>query len=443
MNEKQSVSTIISNATILTMDKCRSVIEKGAIAINKDTIVAIGKTESILQNFQTAELIDADDCIVIPGLINAHSHLPMTYFRGVADDLPLEKWLYSYIWPLEKQFITPGFVYDASLHGAAEMVKNGITLTKDMYFHGSEIAAALTKVGMRGMIGEAILDFKLVETGGLEHIGKYAVHMEKTHKNNPLINFTISPHAIYSCSTRTLERCVSMALDHDLLMQTHLSETEQEVLDCQKAHNSLPVHYLKDIGMLATKLVIAHGIWVSEEEMELLAEHDTSVAICTESNLKLAAGFAPLSNYFKHKVRCCFATDGVASNNNLDLLAELDFTAKLHKTINHDPTFLPAEQALGMATSEAAKALHRFDELGSLEVGKKADLVVLDCNSVEGQPLHNPYSQVVYALGGRAVHDVVINGEVVLRHKKLTQVDEQEIIAKAKEHAKLIQRELK
>jgi 5-methylthioadenosine/S-adenosylhomocysteine deaminase len=292
------------------------------------------------------------------------------------------------------------------------------------------------------MIGDAIMDFKLVETGGIEQIGKYTVQMEKAYKTNPLINFTISPHAIYTCSTRTLEKCVSMALDNDLLVQTHLSETEREVKDSLTAFGKLPIRYLKDIGMLKTKLVIAHGIWVTEKEMEILAEYDTSVAICTESNLKLAAGIAPLKNYFKHKVRCCFATDGVASNNNLDLLAEMDFTAKLHKMINHDPTFLPAEQVLAMATVEAARALHRYDELGSLETGKKADLVVLDCNSVEGQPMHNPYSQVVYALGGRAVRDVIINGEIVLRNKKLTKVDELEIIATAKEYAKLIQREL-
>lgn len=443
MNEKDKASTIITNATILTMDKHLSIIDKGAVAIKKDIIIAVDETETILNNYQADEVIDATDCIVIPGLINCHSHVPMAYFKGVADDLPLETWLNKYIWPLESKFIVPDFVFDSAMHGAAEMVKNGITLTKDMYFHGSEIANAISKVGLRGMIGEAIVDFKLIENGGYEQIGKFAVQMERAYKNNPLINFTISPHAIYTCSTRTLERCVRMALDNNLLMQIHLSETEQEVKDCQNAHNRYPVQYLMDIDMLKAKLVIAHGIWVSEDEMELLAEHNVSVAICTESNLKLAAGFAPIKAYLKHKVRCCFATDGVASNNNLDLLAEMDFTAKLHKTLNNDPTFLPAKQILAMATSEAAKALHRFDELGSLETGKKADIVVLDCNSIEGLPVYNPYSQVVYALGGRAVRDVVINGETVLRHKKLTKVNESDIIAKAKEHARLIKKELR
>ncbi len=442
MNEKQIISTIITHATILTMDAEHRIIENGAIAIQGDAIIAIGATDTILQKYNSDELINADNCIVIPGLINAHSHIPMTYFRGVADDLPLATWLQKYIWPLEKKFINPSFVYDASLHGAAEMIKNGITLTQDMYFQGKSIADALTKVGMRGMIGEAIIGFILEQNGGIEHLGTFSVQMEKAYKDNPLINFDLSPHAIYTCSTLMLEKCIRIALDNDLMIQIHLSESENEVEDCMDVNGKLPVQYLNEIGMLKTKLVIAHGIWVSEEEMELLAENNTSVAICTESNLKLANGIVPLKAYFKHKVRCCFGTDGVASNNNLDLLAEMDFTAKLHKTINHDPTFLPAEQVLAMATVEGAKALHRFHELGSLETGKKADIVILDCNTIEGQPMHNPYSQVIYALGGRAVRDVVINGKTVLRNKKLSNVDEQEIIAKAKMYTNLIRKEL-
>jgi 5-methylthioadenosine/S-adenosylhomocysteine deaminase len=222
----------------------------------------------------------------------------------------------------------------------------------------------------------------------------------------------------------------------------HLSETEKEAQDCLKEHGKTPVPYLEDIGLLQTRLVLAHGTWIKEEEMDLLAEHNSSIAICTESNLKLANGFAPIYAFLKHKVRCCFGTDGVASNNNLDLLSELDFSAKVHKAINNDPTFLPAEQMLAMATIEAARAVHKDKEIGSLETGKKADLVILDCNSIEAQPLHNPYSQVIYSLGGRAVRDVVINGEIVLKNKKLTRMDEAELIATAKQYRKTIQKEL-
>lgn len=437
------VSLIIKHATILTMDSSRNVLEDGAIAINNDTIIALGKTEVILQSYTSDSIIDARDCIVIPGLINAHSHIPMSYFKGLADDLPLQKWLHEYIWPLEGKLISPGFVYDSALHGAAEMIKNGITLTKDMYFYGNKTAEALTQVGLRGMIGEAILDFALEKNGGISGIGRFAIEQEQEFKANPLINFTISPHAIYSCSTQTLEKCTEVALDNDFLVQTHLSETESEVTECLKLYGKRPVQYLHELGMLQTKLVMAHGIWVNEEEMELLAEHNNAIAICTESNLKLSAGIAPIKNYFKHKVRCCFATDGVASNNNIDLLSEMDFTAKLHKVINEDPTFMPAEQVLSMATIEAAKALHREQELGSLETGKKADITILDCHSVQGQPMHNPYSQVIYALGGRAVRDVIINGAVVLKNHKLIRLDEAELINTAKKYKAIIDKELK
>lgn len=443
MIEKQSVSIIITHATILTMDDKHSIVENGAIAIDKDIIIGIGDTESILNNYQAEKLKDASGCIVIPGLINAHSHIPMSYFRGVADDLELDIWLQKYIWPLEKKYITPQFVFDASVHGAAEMIRNGITLTSDMYFHGRETAKALSQVGLRGVIGQAIVDFQLVENGGIDRICRFAVEMEETYRDNPLINFSLAPHAIYTCSTPTLEKCIDTALQHDLIIQIHLSETEQEIKDSISSYGKLPVQYLNEIGMLKAKLILAHGIYVSEPEMELLAMHDTAIAICTESNLKLAAGIAPLKNYFKHNVRCCFATDGVASNNNLDLLSEMDFTAKLHKVINQDPTFLPAEQVLSMATCEAAKALHKYDELGSLEAGKKADIVILDCNSLEGQPLYHPYSQVVYSLGGKAVRDVFINGEQVLNNKTLTKTDESELINKAKAYSAVIRRDLK
>lgn len=434
---------IVKNAVILCLDERRTMLENGALVINQDSITAIGITDEILSDYSARQVINADGCIVIPGLINAHTHIPMSYFRGLADDLPLMKWLQDYIWPLESRLINPAFVYDSTLHGAAEMLKNGITLCNDMYFYGKEIAEAISQAGMRGIIGEAVVDFRVEANGGTDAIGDYAVSMNNEFKDNPLIDFVLAPHSIYSCSRQVLERVAQIASEHKLLIHTHLSETEQEVKDCQKANGLLPVEYLKQIGILQNKLILAHGIWITEQEMELLHQFNTAIAICTESNLKLANGFAPISQYLKQKVRCCFATDGVASNNNLDLLAELDCTAKVHKNINHDPTFLPARQMLAMATIEAAKALHKADEIGSLEVGKKADLVILDCNTIEAQPLFNPYSQVIYALGGRAVRDVIINGKIVLKDKNLVSLNEAELLETAKKYKNLIMRELK
>lgn len=439
---QQTVSLIIKHAVILTMDEKHSVLEDGAIAINGNRIEALGSTTKIEQNYAPEQLIDASGCIIIPGLINAHTHIPMTYFKGLADDLPLNKWLFDFIFPLEKTLVDSRFVYDATLHGAAELIRNGITLANDMYYQAAAMAEALTRAGLRCIIGDPIIDTDVQAKAALSEIGRHALDLNQKYRDNPLLDFSLAPHAIYTSTRAELEKCAEVALQHDLLVHMHISEAEHEVSDCLKEHGKLPVLYLQDVGLLNCKLILAHGIWVTETEMDLLAQTGTAIAICTESNLKLANGFAPIFNYLKHKVRCCFGTDGVASNNNQDLLAELDLTAKVHKNINHDPTFLPAEQMLSMATIEAARAVHKDTVLGSLEAGKLADLIILDCNSVEAQPLYNPYSQVIYALGGKAVRDVVINGQIVLKDKQFTTLDEEEMIATAQKYKAMIKKEL-
>jgi 5-methylthioadenosine/S-adenosylhomocysteine deaminase len=441
-NIRTQVSLIVKNATVLTMDSLHTIIENGAVAILDSEIIAIGKTSEILQDYITAQVIDARDCIIIPGLINAHTHIPMSYFKGLADDLPLDRWLNDFIWPLEAKLINYQFAFDATLHGAAELIKSGITLANDMYFEGEAMAEALTRAGLRCIIGDPVLGTKIKGKDGIKAVGKNAIANSKRYKDNPLVDFSLAPHAIYSNSRSILEKCAEVSLDNDLPVHMHISEAEWEVENCLKANGRLPVLFLEEIGLLETRLTLAHGIYVNDDEMDLLAEHGTAIAICTESNLKLANGFAPIQRYLQHKVRLCFGTDGVASNNNLDLLSELDFTAKVHKTLAQDPTFLPAEQMLAMATLGAAKALHKDKELGSLEPGKQADLVILDCNSIEARPLFNPYSQVIYALGGRAVRDVIINGDIVLKDRQLTRLDEAELIATARQYETKIKQEL-
>jgi 5-methylthioadenosine/S-adenosylhomocysteine deaminase len=442
-DKQTAVTLLVVNAVILTMDARHTVIKDGALAINDSDIIAIGKTDDILQQYKAVQVVDAKDCLIIPGLINAHTHIPMSYFKGLADDLPLDKWLNDFIWPLETKLVNYQFVHEATLHGAAELIKNGVTLANDMYFEGEAMAEAIIKSGMRCIIGDPVLGTALKSEDDICKLGSAAIINSKKYKGNPRLDFSLAPHAIYSNSRPILEKCAEVGVENDLPVHMHISEAEWEVEDCLKANGRLPVLYLEEIGLLETRLVLAHGIYVMDDEMDILAEHNTAIAICTESNLKLANGFAPIRKYLQHKVRLCFGTDGVASNNNLDLLSELDFTAKLHKTLCKDPAFLPAEQMLSMATIEAARAVHKDNEIGSLETGKKADLVILDCSSIEAQPLYNPYSQVVYALGGRAVRDVVINGDIVLRDKKLTRLDEAELVKKAKEYRIKIKKELK
>ncbi len=431
---------IISGGTILCMDPARRVLRDHLIAVRDSLIAAIEPAAG--SAFQAARTIDASGCIVLPGLINSHTHLPMSYFRGLADDLPLDRWLNHYIWPLEAKLLDRDFIFHASLHGAAEMIKNGITQIHDMYFSPAAIAEACTQAGLRAIIGEAVLEFKLDRDSAAPAPGTKAVELRQRFAGNPLVDFNLAPHSIYACSRQTLASCAQAAADHGLLLHLHLSESRREAEDCLREHGLKPVHYLKELGFLELPAVYAHGIWVDEDEIALLAGTPSSIAVCTESNLKLASGILPLHSYRRHGINTCLATDGVASNNNLDLLAEMDVTAKLHKAVSGDPSFLPAEEMVAMATCDAARALGIAGRRGSLAPGLDADLCVLDCRGIESLPLYNPYSHVVYTLGARQVRDVVIAGEPVLEEGSLTRLDEAELVRAAQHHQARISAEL-
>jgi 5-methylthioadenosine/S-adenosylhomocysteine deaminase len=434
------IDLLVKGGTILCLDAGMRVLSGHALAIARGRIVGIVPLNAI--PYRAAKEIDASGCIVMPGLINAHSHLPMTYFRGLADDLPLEKWLHKFIWPLEARMLTRDFIFDASLHGAAEMIKGGITMTHEMYFNMPAIADACSQAGLRALIGEAVLDLKADPDELRDSLGGKVAELTQRYADNPLIDFDLAPHSIYGCSRPTLQHCVRVAKEQGVRLHMHLSETRAEVEQCLSLHGMKPVQYLKEIGMLEVPAVFAHGIWVDGDEIALLADSPASIAICTESNLKLGSGIAPLAGYLRKSVNVCLATDGVASNNNLDLLAEMDVTAKLHKVVNDDPSFLPAPEVVRMATVNAARALGVEDRRGSLEEGKDADICILSLDGLQCHPLYNPYSHVVYALGSSQVRDVVINGEVVLEQGKLTKVDERALIAAAKTYQARISAEL-
>lgn len=426
------VDLIIKGGTIITMDALYTIHEDSLLVVDQGRIVAICASSDC--SYTAAKTIDAKDCLVIPGLINTHTHLPMTYFRGLADDMVLQDWLQGYIWPLEAKLVKPQFVYDATLHGAAEMIKNGITLANDMYFHMGSIAEACTKVGFRVIISEALLDHAMSEEDRKTCIGTRLKALKAEYQDNDLISFSLAPHSIYTCTPATLKRCGEVAREHDWLVHMHLSETNQEVENCLKEHGKRPVEYLQDLGFLDSRCLFAHGIWLNDEELELLAKSHSAISVCTDSHLKLNSGFAPIRKMHEHGVTYSLGTDGVASNNNLDLLSELDYTAKLHKLLAGDTTFLPAREALAMVTRNAALALGMQERIGSLEVGKDADITILNAHDLECQPLYNPYSQIVYAMSSRQVRDVVIGGEVVLDGGHLTRVDEDELIDSAKRY---------
>jgi 5-methylthioadenosine/S-adenosylhomocysteine deaminase len=429
---------VLKNGSIICMDEQRRVLEQHAIGIIGNKIADIFPLGS--HSYTAKAEIDADNCLLIPGLINAHSHLPMTYFRGLADDLPLQDWLQNHIWPLEAKLVNETFVYDACLHGAAEMLRNGITCSNDMYFHMAAIADAGSKAGLRVIVSEALIDPPDRGDKYLQGIGTKVREMKQRYLGNQLVDFSLAPHAIYTCSKATLIRCAEVAAKEGFLIHLHLSETETEVLNCIAEHGLRPVAYLESLGLLDVPAVFAHGIWVDDAEMQLLAKHgNSSIAICTESNLKLTSGFAPIARYQQHGINYCLATDGVASNNDLDLLAELSITAKLHKTLNNNATFLPAKQAFAGVTIDAAKAIGKADEIGSIESGKLADIVVIKLDELGSQPIYNPYSHLVYAANSCSVRDVIVNGTASMLNGELCHVNEADLLATATSYRTLIQ----
>lgn len=423
----ERIDYLIENVLIVTMDDHR-VINNGFLSVKDGKIHSINEFRP---KVEAKESIDGSYKIAFPGFINTHTHLPMTYFRGLADDLPLDKWLFDHIFPAEQKMVNEDFVYASALHGAAEMVKNGITMVNDMYFYGESIANACVDIGLRALLGEGFLDIPGQNGKNPLDSLNFAVSQNQKYKDNELIDFAINTHSIYTISTKTLQIAAEIARMNDMPLHIHLSETKKEVDDCLKNHNELPVRYLEKIGYFTTKVLMAHGVWVSEEEMKILEKYDSHILLTTESNLKLASGLAPVKKYVDHEINLTIGTDGVASNNNVDFIGEVSTVAKLQKALNHDPTFMPAYEVLKMATVNGAEALNKKGVTGMLREGFSADFILLDYCNLENLPMYNPYSAIVYNLTNKSVTDVFILGEPVVRNSKLAKVDENEIIERA------------
>ncbi|MCD6329238.1 MAG: amidohydrolase [Candidatus Cloacimonetes bacterium] len=436
----KNTDIIIKNGYIVTINPEMEIIEGGALAVEKGKILAIGATEEIEKNYTSDTIIDASSKIVMPGFINGHTHIAMSFFRGYADDLLLQSWLEDHIWPAEEKFVKAQFVYDSSFYACAELIKNGITMINDMYFYSKETARAATKAGMRAILGECIFDFPMASHTTPESMINYAIEGHEEYKDSDLIDFAMMPHSIYTCSKQNLITASEQARAHNMLIHIHLSEAQKEVDDCLKQYGVRPVQYLDSIGFLGNDVSLAHGVWIDDQEQKLLAKKGVGVNICTECNLKLASGFAPIKGYKENGVMISLATDGVASNNNLSIIDEMDMTAKVHKAINNDPTFLPAEEVVRMVTIDAAKMFNKEDELGSLEVGKKADIILLERNKLENMPMYNVYSHLVYTMHSESVEDVIVNGKVLMQDRKLVEIDEDELFEKAKYYQKELQK---
>ena len=413
---------------ILTMDDNLTEYQDADIVIKGNKIVDIGKNK---KDEYFGKTIVCKNKIAIPGLINTHTHASMTLLRGYGSDNPLKVWLEEYIWPVEGKFVSYEFVKDGAEIAVYEMLRNGITTFVDMYFYENAVADVLNSVGMRGVLCGGILDFPVPGAKTPDEALEKTEQFYKEHQNSEYISVAVGPHAPYTCSPETLKKAMNLAEKYNLLFHIHLSETKFEVEQIKEKYGATPIKHLENLGILRENVLGAHVVHPTEEEIELMAEKNVKVAHCPESNLKLASGIAPIPDMLKAGICVSVGTDGTASNDDLDIIGEISTSAKIHKGYNLDPTVVNAKEALLMATREGAKAIRQYDKIGSLEIGKRADITLIDISQPHLNPLFDPYTQIVYSSKGLDVDTVIINGEIKVLNKEVLVLDKNEILEKA------------
>ncbi|MBC8413924.1 MAG: amidohydrolase family protein [Nitrospira sp.] len=427
----EKVDLIVNADYLITMEGDLEVIENGAVAVRGSDIVDAGAADDISSRFTAEKIIDGKDKVVFPGLINTHTHAPMVYFRGLADDLPLMEWLEKHIWPAESKWLTEEFVDDAVELACLEMLKSGVTTYADQYFYQGIAGTKVEKIGMRGVLGAGVIDFPSKYAQDADGYFSNAERVVEKFKHSELITPCISPHAIYTCGPDNYKRAGEFAEKHDIPFHTHLAETQFEVAECQKRFGKTPVEYFEDIGLLSERLFLAHCVWLTDNEIELLAKRKVGVAHCIESNLKLACGFAPVDKMLKAGVKVAFGTDGAASNNDLSILGEMSTAAKVHKAVSMDPTVLDSKTVMQMATKNGADIIGLGNITGSIKPGKKADLVIANLKAPHLLPMYDVYSHITYSMRPSDIQSVIINGKVIVENGTLTTMNENDILDKA------------
>jgi 5-methylthioadenosine/S-adenosylhomocysteine deaminase len=435
---KERADLIVAGGTVVTMDAQKRVIEDGAIAVRGDSIAGVGTSAQIESEFDTARTIDARNDLVLPGLINGHAHAAMSLFRGIADDLALDDWLRKYIFPAEARNVTPDFVAWGTKLGVLEMLRSGITTYADMYYFEDAVARATKDAGMRGILGETIIDFPAPDNKTPAETLRYTQEYINRWKGDPLITPAVAPHSIYTCSEKTLEESAALARRNGVPILIHVAEARFELQQSREQHGATPVGYLERIGLLGPDVVAAHCVWVDAADIAALVHFGVGCTNNPSSNMKTAAGVMPVPEMLAAGEAVGLATDGAASNNNQDMFEEMDLAAKLQKITRMDPRALPAEQVVEMATIGGARAVHMDKEIGSLGTGKKADLILVDTTAPHATPMYNVYSELVYALKASDVKTVIIGGRVVMQDRHMLTLDEPEILAKAREYQKKI-----
>ena len=434
-NSRQ-VSTVVTGGIVVTVDSGLNVYNPGAVAIDGTNIVAVGPAGDVVARYRGRQRVDVNGAVVIPGLINTHTHAPMVLYRGLADDLPLQEWLEKYIFPAEAKTVSRSMVQAGTRLAALEMIRSGTTTYADMYYFEEEIARVTKAAGIRGVLGQTIIQFPVADAKTPQDALSRAEAFIKEFERDELIVPAVAPHAAYTNDGKTLLASRALATKYNVPILIHVAETEPELKNSQAAHDGMsPVQYLQSIGFWGPRTVANHGVWVSASDMTVLRSHGVAVSHNPESNMKLASGIAPVPDYLSAGITVGLGTDGAASNNDLDMFEAMRMAALLHKVSTRDPRTIPASTALEMATINGARALGLDTQTGSLEAGKRADLVVVSMDSARQTPMYDPISHLVYASRGDDVRSVMVNGRFVMRDGKVITLNEPAVLAEARRMA--------
>lgn len=440
----QPVDAIYTARYVVTMDPQRRLIENGAVAVLGDHIVEVGPAAEIARKHTAERRLDRPDAILMPGLINTHTHAPMSLFRGLADDLKLQEWLTKFIFPAEAKNVDPEFVKWGTRLACLEMMLSGTTTYVDMYFFEDRIAEATKEAGLRGVLGETIIGFKDPDSASPEEGLKFAEKFIQKFRGDPLIVPAVAPHALYTNSDQTLKAARELANQYGVPIVIHLSETKAENDEQEAKRHMSPTQVLDSIGVLNGPTIAAHGVWLDDADMAILKARGTGIAHNPSSNMKLASGIAPVVQLLRMGIPVGLGTDGPAgSNNDFDMLEELNLAADLQKVATMDPRVLPAEQAVEMGTILGAKVAGLDKLVGSIEAGKRADFITLRLDQPHAVPMYNVYSQIVYALKGSDVRDVVVNGKLIVKDARSLTLNQEQIVAKAREYGTRVSKSLK
>lgn len=426
----QHADLLIVNACVVTMDGEYRVFEDGAVAISGDAILDVGQAEDIMAAYSAGRVINGKGKLVMPGLINVHTHSPMTIYRGFADDLPLLEWLYDHIFPLEAEFTNPDNVRAGTRLAIAEMLLSGTTTFNDTYYYVNEMARVVDQTGIRAVLAESLIDFPAPNSptpaDGIAHTKA----LLSKWKDHPLVNISVAAHTPFTASRELIAKSKEIAVSHDVIFNIHVAETRWEVEDSLKKYGVTPVRFLEDLGVLDKRTIAAHCVHLDEEDIDIFTERGVSVGHNPQCNMKLANGVAPIQKFLDKGIPVGIGTDGVASNNDLDMFDELRTSALSQKLSTGNPSTLNARTVIEMATIMGASAIGMDKKIGSLEVGKKADLIILDLSRPHANPLYNVYSLIAYSLRGSDVETVIVNGRVLVEDRQLVTLDIDRLYAK-------------